>query len=164
MSFQDWHGEIARPSKSKPFYFQGMESLQTLVMPLSHKATPVQLWLRDLLRRQASTLRFPNPQPKILEFLSHFQELRQQMFRNRPNRNQIGISKVSDGSWNCEQQIQFANNKHSKSGSGIGFETFCVIFNHHIITKPKLWTKVPCQSQNSKLSPLKKLHFKYLKC
>ena len=133
-------------------------------MPLSHKITPVQLWPQDLLRRQASTSRFLNPQPKILGFLSHFRELRREIFRNRPNRNQIGISEVSDGSWNCEQHIQFANKKHWKSGSGIGFEAFCVVFNHHIITKPKLWTKVPCQSQNSNLSPQKKSPFKYLKC
>ena len=100
----------------------------------------------------------PEPQPKIQEFLSHFQELRQQNFRNRPNRNQIGISKVSDGSCDCEQQIQFANKKHSKSGCGIDFKSFCVIFNHHIITNPKLWTKVPCQSQNSN-SALRKSRF-----
>ena len=153
MLFWDWHGEGVRPLKSKPLFVQPMTFLQTLAMPLSQKTTPVQFWLRDLLRRQASTLRFPNPQPKIQEFLSHFQELRQQNFRNRPNRNQIGISKVSDGSCDCEQQIQFANKKHSKSGCGIDFKSFCVIFNHHIITKPKLWTKVPCQSQNTKLSP-----------
>ena len=155
MLFWDWHGEIARPSKSKPLFVQPIAFLQTLAMPLSHITTPVQVWPRDLVWRQASTIRFPNPQPKFLKFLSHFQEMRQQMFRNRPNRNQIGISKVSDGSCHSEQQIQFANKKHSGSGCGIGFETFCVTFNHHIITRPKLWTKVPCQSQNSNLSPWK---------
>ena len=146
MSFWDWDGEIARPSKSKSFCVQPIAFLQTLAMPLSHKPTPVQVWNPNLFRRQASTLRFLNPQPKILEFLSHFQELRQQMFRNRPNRNQNGVSKASDGSCHCEKWIWFVSKKHWKSGSGIGFETFCVIFNLWTITKPKLWGKVPSQS------------------
>ena len=146
MSFWDWDGEIARPSKSKSFRVQPIASLRTLATPLSHKLTPVQVWNSYLFRRQASTLWFLNPQPKILQFLSHFQELRQQMLRNRPSRNQIGILKTSDGSCRCEQRVWFASNKHWKSGSGIVFETFCVIFNFQIITKPKLWRKVPSQS------------------
>ena len=146
MSFWDWDSEFARPSKSKSFCVQPIASLQTLAMPLSHKPTPVQVRPWDLLRRQASTLRFLKTQPKILQFLSHFQELRQQLLRNRPSCNQIGILKTSDGSCRCEQRVWFASNKHWKSGSGIVFETFCVIFNLQIITKPKLWRKVPSQS------------------
>ena len=155
MSFWDLDGEIARLSKSKSFCVQLTASSQTWAMPLSQKSIPVQVWPRDLLNRQASTLRFLNPQPKILEFLSHFQELRQQMFRNRPNRNQIGILKPSDGSCRREQWISCASKKHWKSGSGIGFETFCVIFNHQIFTKPQLWTKFPSKSQNSMPFPWK---------
>ena len=128
---------------------------QTLVMPLSHLFTPVQPWPRDLLRRQVSTTRFPNPQPKITGFLCHFQELRQQIHQNRPNCNQIGSIKVSDGSCHCEPQKCFPNKKHSKSVSGIGFERFYVIFNHEMITKLKLWTKVPSQSPHCKPPPLK---------
>ena len=91
----------------------------------------------------------------ILAFLRYFQEMRQEIFQNRPNCNQIGISKVSNGSCHFEQLMYFTTKKRSKSGSGIGFETVCNIFIHHIITQLNLWTKVPYQSPHCKLSPWK---------
>ena len=112
-------------------------------------------WTKRFVSPKSSKTWFPNPQPKILAILSPFEDFRQQFHQNRPFRNQIRISKVSNGSCHFEQHMYFANKKHSKSGSGIGFETFCVIFKHHIMTKLMLWPKVWCQSPHCKHLPKK---------
>ena len=108
-------------------------------MALSDKTTPVQFEPRDKLRWQACSIRFPK---NYLKF-----RLVGVIFKNLDNKSskigQIATKKEFARSQMdlvlvTEPRNCFPNKKHSKSVSGIGFETFYVIFNHEMITKLKL--------------------------
>ena len=104
---------------------------------ITHKHSSTTLSSRSA-SKASFNITIPKKIPQILAFLTHFQELRQQIFQNRPNCNQIGISNVSDGCCHCEHHMSFTSKKYSLSGSGIGFETVCIIFRDYIIRQRNL--------------------------
>ena len=112
MSFWDWDSEFARPSKSKSFCVQPIASLQTLAMPLSHKPTPVQVRPWDLLRRQASTLRFLNPQPKLCSFWV--------ISKNWDNKcSEIGQIATKSEFWRPQMDLVVVNNEFDLQATNI---------------------------------------------